>query len=104
MLSEAVRPRLPVLLWFVVLVALMLLDVLLSLGVLRGSTAYLSEGNPFAKGISPASLGMAKLGMATIALVYALNSHRASVLKVCTIGMVVLTVWNVGMLVLEKAV
>jgi hypothetical protein len=104
MLSEAVRSRLPVLIWFVVLVSLMLLDVLLSLGVLRASNAYLSEGNPIARWLGPTGLTIAKVGMATIALVYALRSHSRTVLKVCTIGMVVLTVWNVGMLVLERAV
>ena len=101
---NASRPTItrPVLLWGSALLALMVFDVLISSGVLRGTHPWQMEANHFALSIGAGWLALAKIVFAVALSLYSIWRNSAKALKLASLIMLTLAAWNVTMLLVFR--
>jgi hypothetical protein len=97
------RPTLrPFVLWGSFLVALMLLDVLVSAGVILGNHANLLEGNPLARSLGVWWIALAKIVFAIALSLYSIWRNSVKALKLASFIMLGLAAWNIAMLLVFR--
>jgi hypothetical protein len=86
--------------WAIILMILMIADVVISAGVLNGTTENIQEANVFAKSIGIWWIGLWKLLFVVMMFVWSSIRNSTKALKLCCVIMGGVMLWNVAMVVI----
>jgi hypothetical protein len=92
----------PIVAWGSVLVALMLVDVLVSAGVILGNHANLLEGNPLARSLGVWWIAAVKIVFAIALSLYSIWRNSVKALRLASFIMLGLAAWNIAMLLVFR--
>ena len=91
-----------ILIWASVLMGLMILDIVLSNGVLTKNQELISEGNRFAFILGSWKLVFAKILFVVLLTLYSIRKSSKGLLIVSSVIMSLVVIWNITMLILVQ--